>query len=148
VSERTEIERRKEVALQKLRPLVCKELDKMLDAALENLEDDAEGFLIEAGFDPGEIETDEEIDEWAGLIDEILGEAAKYWHGSAHGPVWALISFNPERGIYGLDLEFFGSRPRTGSTPAENWPEWFRVYEGNLDGGDSAIVDRRGANFG
>lgn len=59
------------------------------------------------------------------------------------GTVWAVISLQGEGGEV-HEVEFFSERPRTpdvGGDP-DNWPRYYLVYEGNLDGGDSILVGR------
>lgn len=149
-TERQDFERRKEVAMQTIRPLVCKELDKMLENFEEGIEDNVIEALVDAGIDhPIDPDADAEaVDEAIGLVQSCIDEAAHYWHGNRHGPVWVLVSFDGEKGIHGIEVEVFGDRPRTWEGGTDNWPGWFRVYEGNIDGGDTVIADSRGANFG
>jgi hypothetical protein len=136
-------------AMQKLRPIVCKILDETLEKAKEGLEDAAIDCLVEAGIDmPLDPDADAAgVDEAIGLTEKALDDAIHHWLGSRLGPVWAVLGFDEENGVRGLEVEFFSRRPQTYNDPS-NWPKWFRVYEGNLDGGDSIICDSRGANFG
>jgi hypothetical protein len=145
-----EVRRKREVAMQKLRPIVIKILDKIVEEAQDGLEDAAIDCLVEAGFDPVDEESgesSEEINAWMELAENCLDEATAFWHHRSTGPVYALVSFDVDTGNR-MECEFFMDKPRTGSTPAENWPTWFRVFEGNVNGGDSVVVDSRGASFG
>jgi hypothetical protein len=148
-TERQDFERRKEVAMQKIRPMVMKELDKMLENFEEGVEDSVIEALVDAGIDyPIDPDADPEaVDAAIGLVQSCIDESTKFWHGTCHGPVWVLLSFNNDSGIKGLEVEVFGDRPRTWENGG-NWPQWFRVYTGNIDGGDTTIGDAKGANFG
>ena len=145
------LERRREVAMQKIRPMVSKALDKMIERFEEEIEDQIIEALVDEGIDaPLDPDSNPEaIDESLGMVQKCIDEAVKYWHGSEHGPVYVLVGFNSETGgVKGLEVEIFGDRPRTWENLDDNWPKWFRVYCGNIDGGDSVLGDARGANFG
>jgi len=146
-----ELERRKEVAMRTIRPMVCKELDKIMQEhdVMETLEDSVIEALVDAGIDaPVDPDADPEgVDQAIELVQQCVDEATKFWHGDCHGPVWVLLGFNNDAGIKGLEVEIFGDRPHTWEHGGE-WPDWFRVYEGNIDGGDTVIGDAKGANFG
>jgi hypothetical protein len=58
--------------------------------------------------------------------------------------VWVLVS---QRENGELEVEIFGDRPRTDNDPdgtGGNWPENFELYEGNINGGDSVLIETRG----
>lgn len=148
-TEKADLERRKEVAMQKIRPMICKKLDAAIDRIEEDVEELVVDELVEAGIDAPILDPDsEEADAAMELVQECMDEAIKYWAGSKHGPVWVMLSFDNDAGIKGLEVEVFGDRPRTWNGDPGAWPCWFRVYEGNIDGGDTIIADSRGANFG
>lgn len=59
----------------------------------------------------------------------------------ATGTVWVVITLHVGT-VH--KVEFFSERPRTpdvGGDP-ENWPTYYLVYEGNVDGWDSVLVGR------
>lgn len=146
-----DLERRRKVAMQTIRPLVFKKLDQMIERFEEEIEDSIIEALVDAGIDaPIDPDSDPQaIDESLSMVERCTDEAVKYWHGSSHGPVWVLVGFNSDTGgVRGLEIEVFGDRPRTWENRDDNWPQWFRVYEGNIDGGDTVVGDARGANFG
>lgn len=143
-----DMEKRRNKAMQTIRPLVCEKLDEMLEKVSEDLEDQIIEALVDAGIDAplggGSIA---EIDEAIGLVRKCFDDGAHYWEGSRHGPVWVLVSWNPENSrTNGLEVEVFGDRPQTWN--GEHWGEWFRVFEGNIDGGDTVRGDARGVAFG
>jgi len=97
------------------------------------------------GPDPDEERSSANYDEYCGLEADIEDAAKRQFGLKLHGStVWGLLSFNPE---FGVELEFFGDRPHTADGDRNNWPKWFRLYEGNINGGDSIIVDARGEGF-
>jgi hypothetical protein len=149
--EEQELRKRRGQAMQKIRPMVIKELNKIMEEhdVMETLEDSIIEALVDAGIDaPCDPDEDPEgVDQAIGLVQDCVDEATAFWHHTCTGPVYALVSFDVETGNR-MECEFFMGRPRTFDTPAENWPSWFRVYEGNVNGGDSVIVDSRGAAFG
>jgi hypothetical protein len=149
-----ELRRRREVAMQKARPTILKLLEKNMETMADALEDAAMDCLVDAGFDPVDEEdgdngpSREALDEWMGLVQSVVDETTKFWHQSEASPVWVLLSYDRDNGTRGLEVEIFGKRPRTWEGGDENWAQWFRVYEGNINGGDSVLGDARGANFG
>lgn len=143
-----DLEKRREVAMQTIRPAVYKKLEELMRQASEEFEDEIIEALVDAGIDAplgsGNIQ---EIDEAISLVRKCWDDAAKYFHGSEHGPVWVLVSWDPENSrSNGLEVEVFGDRPKTWQGP--DWPDWFRVFEGNIDGGDTVRGDARGVAFG
>jgi hypothetical protein len=59
------------------------------------------------------------------------------------GEIWYLTDDD------GTDAEFFSERPTTpgitGRADYDNWPDRYTVRVGNLDGGDSLVVENRNA---
>lgn len=41
-----------------------------------------------------------------------------------------------------VEVEIFSGRPKTDNDPS-NWPRNFEVYVGNVDGGDSRLIEQR-----
>lgn len=142
--------RKVDKAMQKVRHIVCEKLDQMLEEAKEEVEDEIIEALVDVGIDaPITDLTSQAADEAIRMTDQCFEEAAKYWHGSKHGPVWVLVSWDPENSrSNGLEVEVFGDRPRTFDGDPRNWPDWFRVFEGNIDGGDTVRGDAKGVSFG
>ena len=112
-----EFEKRKNQAMQKIRPMICKELDKVFDNLdLDELfEDEIIEALVDAGIDmPLDPDADAEgVDQAIGQVQKCIDEATYWWHTERIGPVWAVVSFDPENGLHGLECEFFSERPRT-----------------------------------
>ena len=57
--------------------------------------------------------------------------------------VWVVVSRKSDGQ---LEVEIFGDRPHTDNDPS-NWPTQFEVYEGNVNGGDSLLVETRGGQL-
>jgi hypothetical protein len=139
---------RLEHAKQNARLTMLKLLEQNMETMLETLEEVADDCLHDAGFRTDlDDQSGAAMDAWIELQQEVMGEAVRYWHASELGEIWAMLSYDSKNGQRGLELEFFRDCPTT-YRDAQNWPSWFRVYEGHLDGGDSIVSDARGANFG
>jgi hypothetical protein len=139
---------RLEQAKQGARLNMLKLLEKNIETMKETLEEVADDCLHDAGFRCDfDDDTSGAMDEWLEMQTQLIEEAVRYWHASELGEIWAMLSYDPDNGTRGLEVEFFRDCPAT-YKDVENWPRWFRVYEGNIDGGDSIVSDARGANFG
>lgn len=118
-----------------------KELDDVLGDMLDDLAADLD-------YGPGQDTEDQEAEAFANYCDlqEEVQDAAIRQFGTKlmGGTVWAMLAFDPE---YGVHMEFWDERPHTADGNPENWPKWFRLYEGNINGGDSILVDSRGRNL-
>jgi hypothetical protein len=89
-----------------------------------------------------EVQSEKRYDEYCGLEADVIDQAKKQFGQNMMGNmVWAVVSFSPQVGV---EVEFFGDRPHTADGDPSNWPKWFRVYEGNINGGDSILTDARG----
>ena len=135
---------------QKKRELKVKMM-KMLEDKIEEL-DETFAYMVDdlaAELDLGPS-GDERLDEarfqeYEALEDDVVHQAKKqFGEKLMGGTIWAIYSHHPEHGIH---VEFFDERPHTADGDRRNWPKWFRVYEGDINGGDSILVDRRGRNF-
>ena len=138
-------EMKKAQRLGEARARMVKELLKMIDSWEETLEDIAEEAIFDIN-PPADLETtdDTDINAHYDKVQGLIGEAVRQFHVEALGPIYALVSQAPESGI---ELEFFSDRPHTANGDPDNWPKWFRVYEGNLDGGDTVMVDALGTGW-
>lgn len=149
--EHEELEKRREVAMRTIRVQAFKKLDEMITRFEEDFEDSVIEALVDAGID-APIDPDsnpQAIDESLGMVQRCMDDAVKYWHGRCHGPVWVLVSWDPENTrSHGLEVEVFGDRPKTYDGDPNNWPDWFRVFEGNINGGDTVRGDAKGVSFG
>jgi hypothetical protein len=133
---------------------MLKELQKAWDndGLEEVLSDMAEEALLK--LNPGGIPDDfapdaetEAIDRWYDKIQDFVDQVKRQFIVGETNPVSILVSFDP---IYGTHVELFSSRPHTQNHPLndpENWGKWYRVYEGNIDGGDSILVDALGRDL-
>jgi hypothetical protein len=61
-------------------------------------------------------------------------------HDEGGAAVWVLVS---RRDNGEMEVEIFGSRPHTDNHP-DNWPPQFQLFEGNINGGDSVLIEDRG----
>lgn len=129
-------------ALGILREKLKEAEDVLYDVADDCLEE--AGFLLD--FEKFEAGDAEEVDSWGDKQTELIEDVIRNFHASEIGPIWAMLSWQPD--FVRLDLEFFSGRPKTANGDPDAWPEWFRVYCGNLDGGDSVQEDSRGGSFG
>jgi hypothetical protein len=69
------------------------------------------------------------------------------------GTVWAMGTLNVDphakppthAGVRLYDWEFYDERPRTPlwdpTSSWENWPLWYVLYEGEINGGDSVLIE-------
>lgn len=135
-------EMEKQQKLGDARVAMVKRLEKLMDSLEDELEEMAEEAMLTID-PPSEVEnpTDEQILAYAGKIENLKDEAIRQFHTEALGRVWAMVSFSPDEG---MEVELFGNRPKTADGDPSNWPVWFRVYEGELNGGDTFLVDKVG----
>ena len=135
-------DRKRAVKVRMMRMLEAKV--KELDDVFGDMIDDLAGDLYIAPREDPEQDA-KNFAEYVKLQEEVTEAAFKQFAWNLIGSeVWGLLSFHPEVGV---ELEFFSERPHTADGDRENWPKWFRLYEGNVDGGDSIIVDARGEGF-
>ena len=120
---------------------------KVLEAKLKEAEDTARDILDDAAAELGYVDTDDDqereknYEAYLHLEGEIIDRAHTQLAGQLlKEGVWAMVSFSPEAG---MEVELFSERPHT-NNGLSNWPRWYRVFEGNLDGGDSSCIDQRG----
>jgi hypothetical protein len=94
--------------------------------------------------DPPEERT-EPLGRWIDEVEELLHEVHLHLpqserFGCDGDAVWCVITSG------GGEMEFFSSRPKTPGVGGEvgNWPEYYEVWVGNLDGGDAVLVEQNG----
>jgi hypothetical protein len=121
---------------------------KVLDGKIKEAEETASDILDDAAAELGYVDVDDDgerernYEAYLGLESEVIEEAHHQLGITLMGAtVWVLVSFHPDSG---MQVEIFGERPHTADGDRNNWPKWFRLYEGNINGGDSILVDARG----
>lgn len=123
-------------ALTECRLAIAKEMEKLIETAEAGWEDMVENAALAAGIDPKTDGTDEDMDNWMGMIDQVVGEAKKQIALDIINPIWALVTpVFGEKHIF--DCEFFSEKPRYEEFPENFGDAPFLVYEGNINGGDS-----------
>lgn len=140
----TKLQKAEGEARVKMIPVIEAEFEKLK----ENLEELADEILLDAGFDKNLLDDDpsqEDMDRWFGLQERLVKAAVDHWLTGEVSPVCVYLGYDP---VHGTHVELFSKRPRTQShgdpSDPENWGKWYRVWEGNIDGGDSVLVDSLG----
>ena len=120
---------------------------KVLEKKIEEAEDTARDILDDVAAELGYVDADDVLksdgnyEAYLALEQEIIEQAYRQLAGQLlKEGVWAMVALSPEAG---MEVELFSERPHTKNHPS-NWPKWYRLFEGNLDGGDSICIDSRG----
>jgi len=127
---------------------MLKEIGKAWEADFldEAISDIAEEALLKVGTsDPTKLDG---MEEHYAEVQKFCDEVKKQFALEQIGTTFVYVAFDP---IYGTHVELFSERPRTQShgdpSDPENWGKWYRVYEGNINGGDSIQVDALGKDL-